>query len=87
MAKTAQTGKAQITLSKEYDFDGAKANYLTMREPTVGDQLAMSEIDGSDVQKEIFMISSLCMITPDQVKALTLRDYKKVQAAFLAFTD
>lgn len=87
MAKTVQTGKVQVTLSKEYEIDGAKFNYLTMREPTVGDQLAMSEIEGSDVQREIFMLGNLCMISPDQIKALSLRDYKKVQAAFLAFTD
>ena len=82
-----QVGSVQVELSKQYEFDGAKTNYVVMREPTVADQLTMSEMAGSDTHKEICMFANLCQITPDQIKALSLRDYKKVQAAFLAFTD
>ena len=56
-----------------------------MREPTVADQLATEELKGGESAKEIAMFANLCEIAPDDIKRLTLKDYKKVQAAFLGF--
>lgn len=76
-----------IELSKPLEIDGAKVKTIRMREPTVADQLASSAMRGDDAAKEIALIANLCEISPDDVKKLTLRDYKKLQAAFVNFTE
>lgn len=76
-----------IKLTSPLAIAGADVKALRMREPTVADQLASEEAKGSDSAKEIAMLSNLCEISPDDIKRLTLRDYKKVQAAFLGFLD
>lgn len=79
------SGFVDVALSRALDIDGAKVSSLRMREPTVGDQLAADQYAGGDAAKEIFTIANLCQVTPDDLKKLTLRDYKKLQEAFLGF--
>jgi hypothetical protein len=67
------------------NIDGAQINVLRMREPTVADQLASEEMQGRDSAKEIAMFANLCEISPDDIKRLTLKDYKKLQVAFMDF--
>ena len=55
------------------------------REPTVGDQLVADEMKGSEAAKEIATLANLCQVAPDDIKRLTLKDYKRLQAAFLGF--
>ena len=74
-----------IELSKPITVDGATVSRLRMREPTVGDQLSFSRFSGTDEEKEIHLMTHLCEIAPDDLKRLKLRDYKKLQAAFLNF--
>lgn len=74
-----------IKLSSPLTIAGAQVKVLRMREPTVADQLAGEEAKGSDSTKEIAMFANLCELAPDDIKRLTLRDYKKLQAAFVDF--
>lgn len=83
--QTIQTGSVDIPLTRPLDIDGAKVAALRMREPTVADQLAAEEAGGTAAAQELALIANLCMMAPDQIKALTLRDYKKVQVAFMGF--
>lgn len=76
-----------ITLQKGADIDGAIVKELTMREPTVNDNLVSDAVKGGDAEKELTMFGNLCGITPDDLKKLTLRDYKRVQVAFTNFID
>lgn len=69
----APDGSVQITLT-----DGKK---IAMREPTVEDQLAVAK--GSDAEREIALVANLCDMAPAEVKALTLRNYRRVQAALV----
>lgn len=80
-------GCANITLSRPLDVSGTKMAALSMREPTVNDQLATDAMKGTDAVKEIATMANLCELTPDDIRKLTLRDYKRVQAAFLGFSD
>lgn len=80
------TDTVKIELSRPLDIDGAKVSTLTMREPTVADQLAASEGGGSDAVQEINLVANLCQVTPADIKKLPLRDYKKVQGALVGFT-
>lgn len=57
---------------------------ITMREPTVGDQIATK---GSAEERELALIGNLCLLSPEEVRALTLRDYRRVQDALLSFQD
>lgn len=78
-------GHADITLVRGLNVAGAKVFVVRMREPTVADQLASDEFKGTDAAKEIFMMANLCEQAPDDLKALTLKDYKRMQTAFLGF--
>lgn len=74
-----------IALNKPLEIDGAKVTALSMREPTVADQLAASKAKGDDAEREILLLANLCTITPEDVRRLTLRDYKRAQEAFTGF--
>ena len=81
----ADAGFVDVELSRPMVIDGAQVKALRMREPTVADQIASEEMKGSDSAKEIAMLANLCEVSPDDIKRLTLKDYKKLQAAFLGF--
>jgi hypothetical protein len=81
-----QTGSVDIELSKAIKIDGANIKALRMREPTVADQLAVSKIT-DQVEAELHMLANLCQVAPRDLHQLTMRDYKKVQAAYVGFTD
>lgn len=84
-AQVQDQGFVDVELSRPLEIDGAKVTKLRMREPTVADQLASEEMKGSDSAKEIAMLANLCQIAPDDIKRLPLKDYKRLQAAFLGF--
>lgn len=83
--KKTPEGFVDIELSREVEMDGAKVKALRMREPTVGDQLAADEMKGGEAAKEISVFANLCEVSPEDIKKLTLKDYKKLQAAFVGF--
>lgn len=85
--KQNDDGSVDVTLRKPLDIFGAKVGFLRMREPTVDDQIAASAIKGSDAEKEVALISNLCSIVPSDLRTLTLRDYRRVQEAFVGFTE
>lgn len=78
-------GFAHVTLKGAVEIDGTKVGKLTMREPTVGDQLAMDAHKGTDAQKEIQLFANLCEQTPATIQALKLADYRRLQEAFRLF--
>lgn len=84
MAKQ-DTGSVDIQLTKPIKIDGVDVKTLRMREPTVADQLASQKASGDQAEQELTFIANLCQIAPTDLHQLTLRDYKKVQAAFLGF--
>jgi hypothetical protein len=80
-------GYVDITLSKPALFNGVSQSVLRMREPTVGDQEAASVMNGSDASREITVFANLCEILPDDIRKLPLREYKRLQTAYMAFID
>ena len=83
--KPEASGFVDVELTRPLEIDGAQVKVLRMREPTVGDQLASEETKGGEAAREITMLANLCQVTPDDIKRLTLRDYKKLQGAFVGF--
>ncbi len=77
-------GTATIALTRPHQLGGATTDKVTMREPTVGDQLAASK--GTPAQNEVALFANLCEVAPDEIKALPLRDYRRLQDAYMLFT-
>lgn len=84
-ATKAAEGYVDVELSRALDIDGTPVTVLRMREPTVADQLLLDEMKGGDATKEVTLVANLCEVTPDDIKRLTLRDYRKMQQAFAGF--
>lgn len=80
-------GFADIPLSRPIKVAGANTSALRMREPELDDQLAQDAAPGSDLQKERALFANLCMVAPEEMGKLKLRDVFKVRAAYLGFLD
>lgn len=78
-------GYVDVTLSRPAQFDGTQTTVLRMREPTVADQLAMDAGTGGEALKELTLVANLCQVPPNDLKALGLRDYKRIQTALMSF--
>lgn len=82
-----ETGHCDITLSRPLKIAGVDVSVLRMREPTVADQEIASDMGGSDAAREIQTFANLCEQTPDDIRRLPLKDYKRLQAAYVNFID
>lgn len=82
-----ETGHCDITLSRPLNIAGAAVSVLRMREPTVADQEIASDMGGSDAAREIQTFANLCEQAPDDIRRLPLKDYKRLQAAYISFLD
>ena len=80
-------GSVDIELKRGLEVDGSIVKVLRMREPTVADQIAASEVKGSEAEQEVRLIANLCEVSLDDVRGLTLRDYRRIQNAFLSMTE
>ena len=82
----ADAGYVDIELSRPIEIDGAQVSVLRMREPTVADQLTAEGMSGTEGQKEVALVANLCQVAPEDIKRLTVRDYRAVQRAVVGFT-
>ena len=80
-------GSADITLSRPCEFSGVKQSVVRMREPTVGDQEVVSNMSGSDAEREIMAFANLCELVPDDLRKMPLRDFMRMQTAYRGFID
>lgn len=78
---------ANIKLSRTYKLNGADADSITMREPTVNDQLTIAALKGADADKEIALFANLCGVSPADLKQLAIRDWSRLQKAYQSFLD
>ena len=85
--KYNEDGSVDIYLSRAATVAGVKTSTMRMREPLVGDQELVAEMTGSDASREIRSFSHLCAVTPDEIRQLPMRDYKRLQKAFAGFLD
>jgi hypothetical protein len=70
-----------IRLSYPVSHDGKAIGELTLRRPTVADQLASVEGGGGVAGIELRMVSMLSGVPVDALHAMDFGDYMKVQAA------
>lgn len=78
---------ADITLSKSVTIDGTEVKALRMREPTVKDQRAARRLADDPEETEITLFASLCSVTKDIINGMPMRDYARLQAAYMGFLD
>lgn len=57
---------------------------ISLREPTVGDELAAK---GDDAAREIALLGNLAALSPDEMRAMTSRNYRRLQAGLMVFRD
>ena len=86
MTKIFESNK-DVKLSRPIEISGATVSALRMREPTVLDQQSALEMKGSQATQEITLFANLCDVTPDDIRKLALRDYKKLSEAYAGFLD
>jgi len=62
----------------------ASAVIEKLREPTLGDIMAVDTISG-DTLKEVTLVSNLTGYTVEEIKTLPFKEYKKVQEKLQTF--
>lgn len=81
-----EDGRAIITLSRPTMVNGVEVTSVTMREPTVRDQRA-AQAHKDPVDVETHAMCNLCDMSPDDIEALPLRDFRRLQVAYMGFID
>lgn len=76
-----------IALASTVKIDGVPVDKLTMREPSVEDMLAVKKSAKAPEDQELLLFANLCEVTPETIKALKFRDYRKLQKAFADLTE
>jgi hypothetical protein len=74
-----------VTLEYPFEFDGQKISSLTLRRPTVGDNLAVQKAAMTDAEREIRLLANLAEVTPETIHRMDLKDYGKLQSALSSF--
>jgi len=80
---TVATDSVEITL--KYPLKSAAV--LTMRRVKVRDSLAARKMKGDEAEQEIFLFANLCEVSPKQIEALDMADYKQLQDTYSGFLD
>lgn len=80
--------KETIKLSTSVTLNQVPTNQIVLREPTVGDSLNARQLAGNDDAKyEMTMLANMAGCAPDDLCQLTLRDYSKLQKAYLRLSS
>lgn len=85
--KENDDGSVTVTLDKGLEINGAVIKVLTLREPSVADQINAQKAHRTEADQEVALIANLAEISPDDVHRLKLRDYRRVQVALVGFTS
>lgn len=80
-------GSLAIRLAKPIVVDGVPQSVIQMREPTVGDEIAAQTSPGGSAGFEVTLFGNLTMLPPDALRAMTIRNYRRLQEAYRLFTD
>jgi len=77
-----------IKFSKEYPLNGgAMIDTITMREPTVGDEINAQESASKDSLIHITLFANLCNLTLDELKQISSKDGQRIAEAYNSFLE
>ncbi|HHW4682637.1 MAG TPA: phage tail assembly protein [Xylella sp.] len=82
-----EQGYVRITLVSPVNINGTAVHQVRMREPTAGDLKRAFSLPGNESERELRIFSNLMEITPEELEAFSLRNYKRLQEAFQVFTE
>jgi hypothetical protein len=74
-----------ITLDNPFSHNGATYDSLTLRAPTVGDQLDAVKPGMSAPQAEVALLAHLADVPVDVLREVSFIDYKALQGVLLNF--
>lgn len=80
-------GSVTVALKTGIVINGTKVSAMQMREPTVNDQIIADQIGSSSAEREVNIFANLTMQTPDDIRAMTMRDYSRLQKAYTTFLE
>ncbi len=82
-------GTITITLSKPFEVNGEQHAAVTMREPLVKDQLAVSSRNGikNGANFELALFAQLCDFAPEDFQNMTMKNYGRLQKGYGFFTE
>lgn len=84
--KELEDGRVQVEFTGGgMTVSGAKVQTVSMREPTIDDHLTVSEMKASETIQELHMLANLCEVAPEDIRTLSIRNYKRLTAAFEGF--
>jgi hypothetical protein len=74
-----------LTLEYPFEFEGQTIKTLSLRRPTVADNLAVQKAAATDAEREIRLLANLAEVTPETIHRMDLKDYGKLQSALASF--
>ena len=76
--------KIKIKLVTPIDINGVKTDTIVLREPTVGDSLDVQKLaPNDDDQREVLMLARLADISPEDLKRMGMKDFRRMQKGYL----
>ena len=74
--------RVTVTLLKGIKVDGETRQTLTLREPSVGDNIAAREMGDKDsAMSEVILIANLAEVPADAIQGAKMKDYSRLQEA------
>ena len=78
----------KIKFSRKYALNGGlMADTITMREPTVGDEINAQESAPKDSLIQITLFANLCNLTLDELKQISSKDGQRIAEAYNSFLE
>lgn len=76
-----------IDLDYAIEVDGVMVSTLSMRRPTVADQLAFEEGKGTEAKRTVNMMAVLCEVPPAAIQQLDITDFQKLAEVMAGFSS
>lgn len=73
-------GSLTVDLSRGFEVAGVKTFSVTLREPSLEDQLASQKI-GTNADAEVALIANLAELAPEELRGVKMRDFLRLQEA------
>lgn len=78
--KEGADGSLTVTLVRGLEISGAPVTALTLREPSLDDQLVSQKV-GDNAEAEVALIANLAEVAPGDLRTLKMRDFLRLQEA------
>lgn len=78
---------ARIDLAVPITIAGAEVSHLIMRRPKVRDEMAYSKALGSQEDKTLFLMASLCEVPEDDLLDLDAADWAEMERQYVRFKE